>query len=129
MSNYQVGEIVTGIVTGLQPYGAFVTLDDGTVGLIHISEISDRFVRNVEDYLRLGDRVAVRLLAFEADTSHAKLSLKRPPSFLELFVEKFQLLGANENKQSRSMSNSFLPYPNELWMCLSLIIIRRKSHC
>lgn len=81
MSNYQVGEIVTGIVTGLQPYGAFVTLDDGTVGLIHISEISDRFVRNVEDYLRLGDRVAVRLLAFEADTSHAKLSLKQSSQF------------------------------------------------
>ncbi len=77
MSNYQVGEIVTGIVTGLQPYGAFVTLDDGTVGLIHISEISERFVRNVEDYLRLGDRVAVRLLAFEEESTHAKLSLKQ----------------------------------------------------
>ena len=43
--HYKIGEIVEGIITGIQPYGAFVSLDDETCGLIHISEISDGFVK------------------------------------------------------------------------------------
>ena len=42
---YQSGQVVQGIVTGIKPYGAFVKIDDNTDGLIHISEISDNYVR------------------------------------------------------------------------------------
>ena len=52
---YEVGEVVTGKVTGIQPYGAFVALDESTQGLVHISEITYGFVRNVEDFLKVGD--------------------------------------------------------------------------
>ena len=39
---YRIGQIVEGTITGIQPYGAFVSLDEETSGLIHISEISSR---------------------------------------------------------------------------------------
>ena len=44
---YNIGDIVTGRISGIQNYGAFVTLQNGMQGLIHISEISSKFVRNI----------------------------------------------------------------------------------
>ena len=50
----KIGDKVKGTVTGIQPYGAFVDLDNGQTGLIHISEIKTGFVDNIFDYLKLG---------------------------------------------------------------------------
>ena len=44
---YSIGDVVEGVVTGIKPYGAFVSLDSSHNGLIHISEISERYVRDV----------------------------------------------------------------------------------
>ena len=49
------GDIVTVTITGIQPYGAFAVLPDHTNGLIHISEISDRFVADVHSFVDIGD--------------------------------------------------------------------------
>ena len=46
--NYKVDEIVQGTVSGIQPYGAFIKFDDNEQGLIHISEISSYFVKDIE---------------------------------------------------------------------------------
>lgn len=70
---YEVGDVVTGRVTGIQPYGAFVALDDETQGLIHISEITYGFVKNVEDFLKVGEEVEVKIL--EIDKKSEKISL------------------------------------------------------
>ena len=56
---YEVGDIVVGTVTGVQPYGAFIALDESTQGLVHISEITYGFVKNVADFLAVGDEVRV----------------------------------------------------------------------
>ena len=66
------GDIVKGRITSIKPYGAFVRIDDETDGLIHISEISDGFVRNIEDYLAVGDLVDLKVLSISDDN---KLSL------------------------------------------------------
>ncbi|NLY79945.1 MAG: general stress protein 13 [Lysinibacillus sp.] len=79
---YKVGEVVTGKVTGIQPYGAFVALDDTTQGLVHISEITYGFVRNVEDYLKVGDEIQVKILDIDESTEKISLStraLQDPP--------------------------------------------------
>lgn len=55
--HYMVGEVVEGVVTGIKPYGAFVYLDSKHNGLIHISEISERFVRDVHTYVKVNERV------------------------------------------------------------------------
>lgn len=73
IKKYEVGEIVTGKVTGIQPYGAFVALDEETQGLVHISEITYGFVKDIADYLKVGDAVQVKIL--EIDEISDKISL------------------------------------------------------
>ena len=46
MENYEVGSIVKGEVTGIESYGIFVKIDDNTNGLIHISEIANRYIHS-----------------------------------------------------------------------------------
>jgi predicted RNA-binding protein with RPS1 domain len=65
------GNIVKGEITAIKPYGAFVKIGTEHVGLIHISEISDGFVRNVEDYVTIGDVLDLKVL----DVKGNKLSL------------------------------------------------------
>lgn len=73
---YKTGQVVEGKVTGIQPYGAFVSLDKDTSGLIHISEISDGFVKDVNRFVWVGETVKVQVLEYDEATKHAKLSLK-----------------------------------------------------
>ena len=55
-------QITEGVVQGTTKFGAFIQLENGTVGLVHISEIADTYVRDVKDYLQEGDRVRVKVL-------------------------------------------------------------------
>ncbi|MBE6122730.1 MAG: S1 RNA-binding domain-containing protein [Solobacterium sp.] len=73
---YQIGQIVEGKITGIQPYGAFVSLDRNTSGLIHISEISDGYVRDINSFLNVGDTVRVKIIDFDEKAHQARLSLK-----------------------------------------------------
>lgn len=74
--HYMIGDIVEGEITGIQPYGAFVALDTSHRGLIHISEISDYFVKDVHYYVKLHDRVKVKVLDVDLEHAQFKLSLK-----------------------------------------------------
>lgn len=78
MSNnkYKVGKIVTGCVTGIEKYGIFVSLDEYYSGLIHISEISDSFVRNIGDYVSIGETIKVKIIEANDNDFHVKLSIK-----------------------------------------------------
>ncbi len=51
----------------ITPYGAFLQLEDGRIGLVHISEIDRNYVRSVEEHLHLGDRVQVKVVAIKED--------------------------------------------------------------
>ena len=73
---YMVGGVVEGVVTGIKPYGAFVYLDNTHTGMIHISEISERFVKDVHTYVQINQRIKVKILDVDEDGSHFKLSLK-----------------------------------------------------
>ncbi len=72
----KIGDIIDVTITGVQPYGAFASLPDHTSGLIHISEISDRFVRSVENFVHVGDIIRVKVIDIDEYTHQAKLSLK-----------------------------------------------------
>ena len=69
----EVGDVLTGKVTGVQPYGAFVALDEQTQGLVHISEITYGFVKDVNDFLSVGEDIQVKVL--EVDEEQKKISL------------------------------------------------------
>ncbi len=59
---YQKGEIVAGTVTGILDYGLFVQLDESSSGLVHISEMSTHYVKNVEDFAHLGEVIRVKII-------------------------------------------------------------------
>jgi ribosomal protein S1 len=69
-------EFIPGVVARIAPFGAFVTLEDGVDGLLHISQIQDGFVESVEDVLTIGEEVQVRVLSVEAANQKISLSMK-----------------------------------------------------
>lgn len=70
------GQIARGTVVHLMPYGALVRLEDGTTGLVHISEIDQNFVHNVADHIQKGDTVIVKVLA-SGEKGKTELSMKQ----------------------------------------------------
>ena len=76
MKIYKTGDIISGKVTGIENYGIFISLEDGVTGLIHISEISESYVRNISDYAEVGDIIRARILDFDKDKRKLKLSIK-----------------------------------------------------
>lgn len=72
----QVGSVVRGKVTGIQPYGAFIELGKDRQGLVHISEITHGYVKNIHDYFQVGEEVTVKILAIDEASGKISLSLK-----------------------------------------------------
>lgn len=72
----QVGEILEGKVTGITNFGAFVLLPDGTTGLVHISEISEGYVKDINDYLKENQVVKVKILSLDRN-GKVSLSIKK----------------------------------------------------
>lgn len=77
IKKYKIGEVVDGVVEGVVEYGAFVRIDDGINGLIHISELSDKLVKNPSDIVTPGQKVKVSILSISETERHLSLSLKR----------------------------------------------------
>lgn len=75
MEKVKKSDIIKATVTGVQKYGAFVNAEDYE-GLIHISEISYGYVKNVNDYLKVGDNIFVEVVEVPDDDNHLKLSIK-----------------------------------------------------
>lgn len=74
-----VGNIYDGTILKLKPFGAIVTLPGNVLGLVHISQIANGFIQNVEDVLSIGDEVVVRVLTVEAATGKISLTMKDIP--------------------------------------------------
>jgi S1 RNA binding domain protein len=72
----EAGQIVRGSVVRLMNYGVLVRLEDGSTGLVHISEIDNNFVRDVADYFQVNDPVVVKILAF-GERGKIELSVKQ----------------------------------------------------
>ena len=73
---YNVGDIVKCKISGVTDYGVFVKLDDDYNGLVHISEISDRFVSSVERLYITGDVIEAKVLEVDEEKKQVKLSIK-----------------------------------------------------
>lgn len=76
MNKYNVGSIVTGKVTGIENYGVFLSFDNDVTGLIHISEISNSFVRNINDYVEMDEKIRAKVIGVGEGCKHLKLSIK-----------------------------------------------------
>jgi len=76
ISKYKIGDIVDGVVQKVVPYGAFVRIGEGLNGLIHISELSDKLVKDPGDIVKVGQKVKVKILSISSTERHLGLSLK-----------------------------------------------------
>ena len=63
----EVGSKLQGKVTGITHFGAFVELPGGSTGLVHISEVADNYVKDINEHLKVGDEVLVKVLNVEKD--------------------------------------------------------------
>ena len=72
----EVGKIVSGKVTGITNFGAFVQMEGGKTGLVHISEVALSFVKNISEFLKEGDEVKVKILSVD-DNGKVSLSIKK----------------------------------------------------
>ncbi len=75
-STYQIGQIVKGKVSKIASFGAFVELEDGVDGLVHISQISDQHIEKVKDALKVGQEVEARIVKIDRDERRIGLSIK-----------------------------------------------------
>ncbi len=71
-----IGAIYDGTVTGLTKFGAFVKLDNGTTGMVHISEVASEYVNDISQHLAEGDKVKVKVLEIN-EKGKVSLSIKK----------------------------------------------------
>lgn len=72
---FEVGSVITGKVTGITKFGAFVTLMPGKSGLVHISEIANSYVNDIREHLAEGQEVTVKVIGLD-DSGRINLSIK-----------------------------------------------------
>ena len=72
---YKKGDVVVGKVTGIAKYGIFMVLDNNQNGMVHISEMSYDFVKDIHEYVNIGDEIEVRIID-DTDSSKLQLSMK-----------------------------------------------------
>ena len=72
----KIGSIASGKVQSVMPFGAFVSLPDNKSGLVHISEITNEYVENINDYIKVGETVSVKVLDIDK-SGKISLSIKK----------------------------------------------------
>lgn len=87
---FSKGQIITVEVTGYATYGVFVKIKD-YLGLIHISEISDKFVQDIYSFAGIGDMVDVLILEADEETKQLKLSYKKADNKKRIQVRDLEI--------------------------------------
>lgn len=76
IENHPVGSTFTGKITSIMPFGAFVEVEPGVEGLVHVSEASNTYVKNINDIYKVGDEIEVKVLAVDSEAKKITLSAK-----------------------------------------------------
>ena len=71
-----VGSVLEGKVIRIKPFGAIVSLENNAQGLVHISQIANSFVQNINDHLKVGDMVKVKVISIDETTNRISLSIR-----------------------------------------------------
>lgn len=96
------GIVMDGVVESLQPYGAFVNIGNGMTGLVHISQICDRRLRNASEVLKVGQKVRVKLL----NTNDGKISLSIKQAVDEDAKEDYEQTDTSDILSDESVGTS-----------------------
>lgn len=79
MDKFEIGELVIGKVETIRPYAVFMSFSDGRSGLLHISEISDAYIRDIDKYASVGDMIKVLIIDIDENNGFLRVSLKKVP--------------------------------------------------
>ncbi|MHC5268269.1 CvfD/Ygs/GSP13 family RNA-binding post-transcriptional regulator [Enterococcus sp. LJL98] len=93
----KIGDVLEGLVTGIQPYGAFISLDEETQGLIHVSEVQSGYTKNIQEVLQIGEKLQVQVI--DIDEYSQKISLSRR-TLEEQFIQQ-------GNRKKRYFTNKY----------------------
>ena len=75
----KVDDILIGKVNQIRPYALFLTFENGQRGLLHISELSDNYIRDIEKYGSIGDEIKVKVLSIDPSNGFLRVSYKAIP--------------------------------------------------
>ncbi len=109
-SQLRVGQLVRGVITRLEKYGAFARLENGLEGLIHISEISHERIEHPKEVLQVGEEVTLRIIRIEPERRRIGLSIKKVDSLayadldLQLALEEAQREAAEAEDEEAQAS-------------------------
>lgn len=101
---YKVNDIIEGTIISIRPFGAIMIFSDETLGLLHISEIANTFIRNINRYLKIGKTYQVKIIGIESD------------GFLKVSMSKI----TDEEKKSTVIHNQNVPQLKKNLLVLKL---------
>lgn len=116
---YEVGKIIEVKVSGIEPYGIFVLAANDYLGLIHISEVDNNFVRDIHNYVSVGDVIYANIVSIDDENKHLSLSIKNM---------NYNNNDGNTRKIKENISG-FLPLHNKLpqWLSEKAEEIKNKN--
>ena len=115
----EIGTIVEGKVIKIKPFGAIISIDEKTQGLVHISQISNNFVQNINEHISIGDTVKVKVLSIDKENKKISLSIKETlspltkPTKTQNNIKNREQKNNYENKGSNNVNNEYFhPQPS-----------------
>ncbi len=106
----EVGAILDGKVTGLTNFGAFVSIEGGATGMVHISEVSNTYVKDIREYLSEGQQVKVKVLTISPE---GKISLSIKQAAAHVAEPQSQPGFSNRPKRTQSRPNVWQGQPQQ----------------
>lgn len=107
--SYEVGEYIIGTVEKVKPFALFMIFEDGSKGLLHISEISDSYIRDIEKFGSVGDEMKVKVLSIDEYNGFMRVSLKQVPE-----EEKYTTHSNDKRHMPKINEDSFNDLKNHL---------------
>lgn len=124
MKEFEINDIIEVTVSGISRYGIFVATNNEYIGMIHISEISDSFVKNINDYVNVGDKIYTKILDIDNKEKKLKLSIKC------LNYKNVSDCGRNSSlNKNDKLDNGFSPLAENLDKWINDKILELDSDC
>ena len=122
---YEVGQVVLGTIVNVKPYALFMEFEDGVTGLLHISEISDSFIRDIEKYGTKGDQMKVIIVSIDENNGFLRVSYKKVPK-----EESFTSHNNSVRKVPETNDDDFKPLAEKLpeWISQTLAEAKEKKN-
>lgn len=118
MKKYSPNDIISVTITAIEPYGAFAIVDDDYTGLIHISEINGKFIKDINKFIKIDSNIKAKVLEVDEEKKQIKLTLKnvkevRKKNILKEVGSGFEILQKNLPKWINNKKNEINQIKNE----------------